>query len=266
MKTIKTICFPLIVGFGMLVIAPYLFAQQPFPGRPAGSPAPSGVGPGPASPPLPFPPPIQPEQLPGRSVKPLAVEKISPDIFKMGEILIYKNTRSITFPANVNMDKGLLEYLLVRSSGKVHESLLRTGIDPYHLQIAFLLLGFEGTDRPLREQGDPEKPRGDPVEIIVEFNPRGQILQVKPEAWVTIKENNNHRETGAMDWVYTGSMVIDGRFLAQMGGSIVAIYHDPGALIDNATAGGESDKIWFVNEGSVPPVGTPVTVIIRAKK
>jgi hypothetical protein len=44
----------------------------------------------------------------------------------------------------------------------------------------------------------------------------------------------------------------------------VAIYHDPAALIDNTTPGGESDEIWFVKEGAVPQAGTLVTVIIKA--
>jgi hypothetical protein len=51
-----------------------------------------------------------------------------------------------------------------------------------------------------------------------------------------------------------------------MEGSIIAIYHDPAALIDNASEGGESDKVWFVREGASPPVGTPVTVTIKRKK
>jgi hypothetical protein len=199
-------------------------------------------------------------------LQPPPIERVSQGVFKIGEIQIHKDTRSIIFPAHVNMDKGLLEYLIVRSSGKVHESLLRTAIDPYHLQIAFLLLGFEGTDQPLRGQGDPEKPKGDPVEISFEFNPRGQVLNVKAEEWVALRQDGTYKDAGAMEWIYTGSIVVNGRFLAQTGGSIVAIFHDPAALIDNATPGGESDKDWFVKEKVVPPVGTPVNVIIKAKK
>jgi len=170
------------------------------------------------------------------------------------------------------MDKGLLEYFIVRSSGKVHESVLRTAVDPYHLQIAFLLLGFEGTDRPLVSQGDPQKPRGEPVEIIITSSrakdpvKSGQSFKVKAEEWVAKKVGNDFVDAGTMAWVFTGSKIYEGRFMAQVEGSIVAIYHDPVALIDNASAGGESDRIWFVKQGTVPPVGTPVTVIIRAKE
>jgi hypothetical protein len=69
-----------------------------------------------------------------------------------------------------------------------------------------------------------------------------------------------------MDWVYTGSLSYGGRFLSQDSGSITAIWHDPVALMDNASPGGESNRIWFVKEGAVPPVGTPVEVVIKPAK
>ena len=54
--------------------------------------------------------------------------------------------------------------------------------------------------------------------------------------------------------------------MSQETGSIAAIWHDPVALIDNASQGGESNRIWFVKQGTVPPVGTPVTVTIKPAK
>ncbi len=198
---------------------------------------------------------------------PPPIERVGPGVFRLGEIQIHKDTRSIMFPAQVNMDRGLLEYLIVRSSGKVHESLLRTDVDPYHLQVAFLLLSFVGTDRPILHQGSPETPRGDPVEILIAYRREGdQELKIKAEDWVANMYENQLKDVGALKWVYTGSKIFDGRFLAQAEGSIVALWHDPVVLVDNASPGGESNRIWFSKEGAVPPVGTPVTVIIRAKK
>ncbi len=235
----------LVVGFAVLGLISFASAQVLLSAR---SPAP-GVG---EQPGLGPPPPI---------------EQVGPGIFRLGEIQIHKDTRSVIFPAQVNMDKGLLEYLIVRSSGKVHESLLRTEVDPYHLQIAFLLLGFEGTDRPIRHQGSPETPTGDPVEIAIAYRKggEGQEHKIGAQEWVANKIENQLKDVGALKWVYTGSKIFDGRFLAQAEGSIVALWHDPVALVDNASPGGESNKIWFVKEGTCLPVGTPVTIIIKAK-
>jgi hypothetical protein len=162
------------------------------------------------------------------------------------------------------MAQGLLEYLLVQSSGKTHESLLATAVDPYYLNIGFLLLGFEGTDKPLDQQGAPQKPTGEPVEITLVYRTGDKSGKVPATEWVT-KKVGDKEESPSVKWVYTGSVVFQGRFIAQVEGSIVAIYHDPTALIDNAAPGGESDEIWFVKEGVAPPAGTPVTVVIQAK-
>lgn len=216
----------------------------------------------PTSPPPP--PPASAEELYRPKLKAQPVERVSGDHYRMGDIEMYKNTGSLSFPAQVNMDRGLLEYLLVRTGGKTHESLLRTAVEPYNLQLAFLLLGYEPTERPLKRQGDPEKPQGVPVEISITFKDKeGRPREIGAEEWIATKKEEKMGSTGKINWVFTGSRVINGRFLAQSEGSIIATYHDPVAMIDNASAGGESNRIWFVQEGVVPAPGTAVTVTIR---
>lgn len=213
-------------------------------------------------------PPMHPGVSPSASPekqKTIPIEEVSAGVFRLGDIQINKEDRSITFPAQVNMDKGLLEYLLVHSSGKTHESLFRTNVQPYNLQIALLLLGLKGTDHPLPYQGAPEKPKGDPIGITVAFDKKeNQTTTVRPEEWIVKTEANKQKDVGTLNWLFTGSIVIEGDFLAQREGSIIAIFHDPVAIIDNASTGGESDKIWFVKESVVPPAGTPVTITIKA--
>ena len=135
---------------------------------------------------------------------PLPVVKIAPGVFRLGEIQIHKGARSATFPAHVNMDKGLLKYFLVQSGGKSHESLLRTDVDPYYLNIALLLLGFEGTDTPLAEQGATGTPRGEVVEINIIYREGDKNRKVPAQAWV-VKKIGEKEESTSMRWVYTGS-------------------------------------------------------------
>jgi hypothetical protein len=190
-----------------------------------------------------------------------------PGEYRIGELRISKKLKCVTFPAQVNMNRGLLEYVLVRNGGKTHESLLRTDVSPYDLNVALLLLGLEGTDRPLERQGDPDVPQGDKVEIRISGkNADGKTFSITPEEWISRKQEEKMVQATSNRYVYTGSVIRDNRFLAQMEGSMVALYHDPVAMIDNASPGGESDKVWFVREGAVPPVGTPVTVTIRPAK
>ena len=246
------------VSLSMVLVTGYAAALEP--------PAPAQVRselpfPPPPSPPAPPPPPPMPiKETP-------VIERVSPGVFRIGDVLINKKELSVSFPAEVNMDRGLLEYLLVRVGGKTHESLLRTKVEPYQLQVAFLLLGYEGTNNPLAGQGDPRTPTGDAVDITVtRADSAGKPAPADYTGWMCKIIDKKQVDIPKLEWVYTGSVVFDGRFRAQMEGSIIALYHDPAALVDNASEGGESDKVWFVREGAPPPVGTPVTVTIKRKK
>jgi hypothetical protein len=192
------------------------------------------------------------------------IEKVSPGVYKIGSIQIDKDKKTVSFPGEINMNKGMLEYLLVRMGGKTHESLLRTKVEPYQLQIACLLIGLEGTSKPLDYQGDPRMPEGTPVVIQLKVADKdGTFTEINPEIWLAKTVDGKLQGVTNSSWVFTGSTIRDGRFQAQSDGSIIAIYHDPSALIDNTSKGGDSDKVWSVKEGSVPPVGTPVTISIN---
>lgn len=227
----------------------------------AGVSEPAGV-----SRPVPPPPPVPFAPMPGRANPELPLfQKIGPGLFGLGDLQISKNARTVSLPAVINMNKGMLEYLLVRTGGKTHESLFRTLIDPTQLQLAMLLIGAEGTDRPLAHQGAPDAPQGDSVEIMVHYLKDGRMVPLRPETWITRKVEDRLVDSEPLQWVFTGSTFYNGKFMAQAEGSIIAVYHDPVALIDNASPGGESDRVWFVKEGGVPPVGTPVTLTISIK-
>src|SRR5687768_2507208 len=62
---------------------------------------------------------------------------------QIGAVTIDSKQKSLTFPALVNMTTGLVEYLVVTTGGKVHESLLRTDSEPFHIHTAMLLLGLK---------------------------------------------------------------------------------------------------------------------------
>lgn len=211
---------------------------------------------------IPFPAPVTVDEVERHRLTVSPPERVGPGQYRIGDILINQAERSVTFPAAINMDKGLLEYLLVGRGGKLHESLLRTQVEPYNLQLACLLVGMEGTNAPLAFQGDPATPKGDAVAIELRLT-GGKADVIPVESWLTQVIGDTKQNVPTLKWVYTGSVIHNGRFLAQLSGSIAALYHDPAAMIDNASPGGESDKIWFVKESAVPPVGTPVTLTIR---
>ncbi len=65
-------------------------------------------------------------------------------------------------------------------------------------------------------------------------------------------------------WLYSGSMFgADNKFLAQIEDIFASLVINPAALMNNPRKGSDDDRVWEVNEKSVPPAGTPVTITIR---
>lgn len=189
------------------------------------------------------------------------IEKIGDGVYKFGTLTMNRTENYLDLPVEVNMDKGLLEYILVGRAGKVHESLLRTDVDAQVLQTALLFLDLKGSSKPLAEQGDSQTPQGDRVELWI-LPKADKLTPVRVEEWVVNKEQDQALES--MEWVFTGSFFNqDNMFMAQVHHSLIALYHDPAALIDHKQPEGSRDDIWFVKEGTVPSAGTSATLRIK---
>src|SRR5205085_8921184 len=79
-------------------------------------------------------------------------KEIAPGVFEIGAVRLDKNAGTVRFPAKVNMDDGLVEYLMVSPQGAVHESVLVSDVPPQDVHMAMLLLGAKGTT----QKGKPE--------------------------------------------------------------------------------------------------------------
>ena len=222
------------------------------------------------------------ESIPARSLESpaadLPIKEIGRGVFELGTIRFDKKQKSLSFPAAVNMGKELIEYLVVSSSGKLHESLLRTESEPYHIHLAMLLLGAKGppekasspsagavTNQPpwIDSSSLKNSPplKGDAISIWLSWATGGKENRCRAEDWIFNKKTNSQMPPG--NWIYTGSMVVNGTFIAQRDRSIAAIITDPFALINNPRRGHDDDQIWHVNAPVVPPEGTAILVTIK---
>ena len=64
-------------------------------------------------------------------------------------------------------------------------------------------------------------------------------------------------------WTYNGSRVVNGIFVAQREGSIVALIEDVDALVNNPRPGSDNDQIWQINSDILPPTNTVVEVTFK---
>jgi len=181
-------------------------------------------------------------------------------------IKIDKDKRTATFPAEINMNAENLEYLIVADTGKTHESLLSTKIQPYDIQVAMLLLGIQPAGK-----SDSQPPgqlnreylktapelKGARINLFLAWP--GHRVRAENLVWNT--DQNAPMTEGP--WTYNGSELYDGKFLAQIDGSITALVRDSGALMNNPRPGNDDDQIWQPYAKVMPPVGTTVDVIIE---
>jgi hypothetical protein len=188
------------------------------------------------------------------------LQRISADIYALGQVRLDKRKKLIRFPAVVNMSEGTVEYALVHSTGKVHESVLRTDVDPFQLHVARLLVGPPETLPGAGQSGVPRELIGPRIRMSVRWTIGGEQKEAPLEDCVL--NTLTHAPMTRGEWVYSGSRVVEGTFLAQRDGSLVAIIADPDALLNNPRPGRDDDEIWRSNSALVPVVGTPVEVTI----
>ncbi|KPL12060.1 hypothetical protein AMJ85_02150 [candidate division BRC1 bacterium SM23_51] len=187
------------------------------------------------------------------------IERIGEGRFRIGNIVLDKTSQTLRLPAQVNMQKGIIELVACSSGGKLHESLFLAHVEPYHLHLALLLLGLNHKGG-VRFQGDGTQPEGDRVVIFVERDGRRQ--RVERYIW-DIPRKATMEPTG---WVFTGSKFVDGQFGAQLTRTLITTYRDPYTILDNPLPTGADDTVYEVNSQVTPSVGTTVTLVIRPQK
>ena len=176
-------------------------------------------------------------------------------------VTLDRTNRTASFPAAVNLREETIEYVIVHKRGKAHESLLRTEARPQDIHVAMLLLGARPAMTNTFGADGLGLPQGDGVIVEVSWTNQGASVRCPVEDLVQNKETKTTRARG--QWIYNGSNFSEGSFTAERDGSIVSIHIDPDALINNPWPGRENDDLYKPNTDKLPPIGTPVEIIIR---
>lgn len=185
------------------------------------------------------------------------------DPIRIGSVHAYPDHRMLVLTGYVNQVRGPVELLACGPGGKVHESVFVLFARPLDLQAALLLLGYKHGD-PMPGLG-AAPPAGDAVALWVTWedehgNPQTRraeefLLNVRDDVPLT-------RET----WIFNGSSIEDGLFMAGAEESFIATYWDPWAILNLASELGAYDEWLFVNPDTVPPLHTPVRMFMRPSR
>ena len=74
---------------------------------------------------------------------------------------------------------------------------------------------------------------------------------------------NDGRQLQENSFIFTGSRMIDGTYLAEGDGSIVAIYHDNRATFNSIDEQSNSDDVWIASSANMPPKDLPVNICFQ---
>ncbi len=181
--------------------------------------------------------------------------------------------------AFVCLDGGWLEQVACSPDTREHEALVVIEARPSNLHAALLMAGFEPGSPGQWTYDDGAvavtPPTGDIVEILVRYQKDGRSVQEPIGAWIVGAEDN--RPFPERAWVFAGSLLAENprwmgpgeHYVADLTGSIIGLvtFGDEVIGFERVMADQEAVQAtqWQVRTGYVPPIGTPVTVILRAR-
>ena len=195
---------------------------------------------------------------------PAPVERLGPDRVRIGSIVIDTGRQELAVSGFVN-DVRVLEFLANTKGGwKAYESALELDTNAINFNVACLLIGLDPTGAVVaRYQFDPEPPKGQALELFVEWDENGRRRRVRAEEIIYNQKTGQTLAEGP--WVYTGSAFQQGnRYMAEVEGTLVGFMHTPAPIIESPRPinGAYGDSI--INPSLNLKPGTVVQLIVRA--
>lgn len=207
------------------------------------------------SPELPAPEPPAPPEAP--------VERLDEHRVRVGSILIDRRLGELTVAGVVN-SAPVLEYLAnARQGYKAYESALELDCSAVEFNTALILLGLDPEHGvPSKQKFEAEPPRGDPVEIWVEWQEGGETVRRRGEE--VLFDTRLQRTLARGPWVYTGSVLYpDGTYLAEADGVLIGFMHTPESIIDSPQPLQSDWGDVQLNPDLGLEEGTPVKLVVR---
>ncbi len=197
-----------------------------------------------------------------RNAAPQGIEKLPDGNYKLESVTIRTAKRELAFPALFVLSEGALEVIVAKPEGRLHETLLVTETSAVKIQTALYLLkarnGARSKDKPNLKQGTL-------VDIDIEWtDDKGMSRREPIEEW--IRDRRTDAPMKRIGWVFTGSGIHQGKFLADSEGNIVINWSQGATVLDSPDPESEDDTLHTVNSAKPQPTLHPdVTVVFRPR-
>lgn len=170
------------------------------------------------------------------------VEDLGGGRYRIGEISLDRNARWFEMPGRMISQDAIdapIEFLAVVKGGmKGYEAVLELDTTAVAFNTACILLGLDVANATLpKYHFDPDPVKGDVVNLEIRWEDNGKRV-VRPLADLILADG----APVTSDWVYVGSAFDpDGRYLAEMFGTLIGVVHDPDSIIQHRTGLGLGD-------------------------
>jgi hypothetical protein len=177
--------------------------------------------------------------------------------------------RQLVMRAKVVLREGALEHLLCLRHTKEHEAILATEAPPQMIHAGLLLTGVE-PGQPVQFRPEFQPPKGPAITIELRWEQDGKARSAPARDWV---QDQASGKALAKDWVFVGSMTYEDpvtkkTHYAAEDGDLITVANFPAAILDVpfASTSADAERSFVAFTERIPPIGTPVTMILRPVK
>lgn len=193
------------------------------------------------------------------------VQKIRDGVYRVGQIEVDTIKKELNVTGKINDNVTVLEFVANSTGGqKAYESAITIDTDGVTFNTALLLLGLDPSHSLVPKQHfDPIAPKGDPVEIWVSWDFPTGVKRVRIEQLLYDERTKTTMPEGP--WVYTGSKMYDGKYMADIDGVLIGFVHSPSPVIENPRKGAvDAYGSVVLNRSLGVPAGMKVTITVKA--
>jgi len=192
-------------------------------------------------------------------------------------VTVRPDERTVELEARACLEAGWLEQIACAPGSREHEALVVIAARPSDVHAALLLAGFEhgapGSWSYENEALTFTPPTGDRLDVRARYERDGRTIEEAFRAWMVDAEGRP--SFPRTPWVFAGSAFAENpdwmgpgeHYVADQTGSIIGLvtFGDEVVGFEEVFADQQSVQplAWQVRIDHVPPVGTPVTVILR---
>ncbi len=210
----------------------------------------------------------QADQASGVPLKPVINREGQVKLSRQFDVWLDRQGKELLIPGEVCLRVGQLEMLVTLEGAKTHESVVAAKTDAYTIHAALLALGAK-VGRPVVFRPTFRPVEGTEVEVFFRWvDAQGKTQEVRGQQWA--RQAITQRQMQA-PFLFGGSTFLKDaqgkeKYAAE-DGDFVCVSNFPTAMLDVPVESSQdaSELIFEAFTERIPPLKTPVTIILRPK-